>query len=196
MSRIDKHGPHILTLVTGPIISPVSLATLKAHLRIDEATEDDILQMYLDAATAVAQEQLGKALISQTWNESVRYVNGRVDLTVNHVQSLSSITYYDSDNVQQTATLSDFDLVAGDDWAYVESDAWPSLYSRADAITFQYVAGFGSSPDSIPANIRQAILLLAGQYYANRENVSEAKLTELPQAFTALIGLSRTGWYG
>lgn len=188
----------LLSLVSGPAQLAVAQSLAKAHLRLeaDFAEDDTIIDFYTEAAQNVAQERLSKQLITQTWDESLASASGKVYLSKAPVQSLVSVKYYDSDNVQQTATLSDFTLVASDDWAYVDCDSWPQAYDRADAITIQYVAGYGDAVSDVPAEIRQAILLLLGQYDGVRENATEATFTEIPAGFDALINLHARGWYG
>lgn len=196
-TKHDVHGLHLLSLVTAPAVSPVTLVTAKAHLRVDFTDDDTIIQDYIDAATAVAQEQLGKVIITQTWDEATANPFGKVYLTKKPFQSLTSITYFDEANTSQTADLADFIVVANEDFAYVEPvTEWPRVYDRADAVTFRYVAGFGDAPADVPANIRQAILLLVGQYYEVRENLVDSKMQNYPKAFDALIDLSRVAWYG
>lgn len=189
---------HLLSLVSPPSVSGVAQSLAKAHLRLasDFNEDDTLIDFYTEAAQNVAQERLNKLLITQTWDEALPKPSGKIYLSKAPVQSLVSVKYYDASNTEQTATLGDFTLVASDDWAYVECDSWPQAYDRPDAITLQYVAGYGDAPSDVPAEIRQAILLLLGQYDGVRENTTEATFTEIPAGFDALINLHARGWYG
>lgn len=191
-----KHGAHLLTLVEPPAIDALDIDTAKAHLYVDFSDDDALITAYIKAAVAFAEEKTGKALITQTWDESIACPSGKVYLSKVPVQSLASITYYDADNVQQTANLADFTLVANEDWAYVECDTWPTVYDRADALTIRYVAGFGDATTDVPSNLTLAMLLLVAQYYMQRENVSQNDMKEPPQMFTDLVNLSARSWYG
>lgn len=193
------HGDHLTTRTAAPAVSPVSLVEAKLHLRVSGTDEDTLIQLYIDAATAAAEEELGKVLITQTWTETIEYPTGRVKLTKAPVQSVSAIQYYDGDNVSQAGVLSDYSIITQEHFAYIEpvsGGVWPTVYDRPDAMTFTYTAGYGDAGSDVAANIRQAIFLLVGQYYEHRVNVEETKFQEMPRAVTSLLGLSRAHWYG
>lgn len=56
----------MLTLLKDSEIDVVSLAEVKAHLRLDHA-EDDYLTTLIKSATNYVENYLGKTLISKTW---------------------------------------------------------------------------------------------------------------------------------
>ena len=189
------NGARILSRAVAPAALPVSLSDTLAHLRVDDVRENNLVRLYIGSACRIVEQKSGRTLITQTWDESFKTATKQVMLSKSPVQSLVSVKYYDTDNVQQTATLSDFTLVALEDGPYVESDNWPSTYDRADAITIQYVAGYGIS-SSIPETLRHAILLIVGQYYEYRMNAEEVNAYPIPLGIENLIGLERGGWYG
>lgn len=59
--------------VTPPATAIVSLPEVKAHLRVDHAHEDALIQAYLDAATSWIDGfdgVLGRCVLEQTWRAS------------------------------------------------------------------------------------------------------------------------------
>lgn len=189
-----RAGEHILKLAVAPATSPVSLPDMKAHLRITGSSEDDVIQAYIDAAVAAldAQGELGQAIMPQTWDESFSHSSRDVNLTIKPAISLVSVTYFDGENVAQTANLDDFSLYSGDFWAFVRSDNWPAVYDRPDAITVRYTAGMAS----VPAGLVHAVKLIAADWYESRANSTEMKLSEIPRNATMLVNMLRGGWYG
>lgn len=193
----------ILKRTTPPSVMPVALADAKLDLRVDQADEDTLIDSLIAAATDYLEAPNGainKAFTTQTWTLSVKCPdrNYRIWLPVTPVQSITSISYYDADNVQQTLTVSDFYFHGDEDWAYIEPKqgvTWPATYDRLDAITVEFVAGFGASADDVPQTIRQCVRLLVGHWYQNRSAVEVGTITsELPVAVDALISLNRKGW--
>jgi uncharacterized phiE125 gp8 family phage protein len=178
--RPDNHKPPRLdpVLVVGPSGSVISLDEVKEHLRADDSTHENDLITSL--VSAVVQNldgwngALRRALLTQTWAESFRYLSGtRVPLRLAPVIGITSITYYDSDGNQQTLSSSAYRLQKAGGEAYVELDSdasWPSVDARDDAITITYSCGYGLAA-AVPAPIKQAILLMVGDLYANREGV-------------------------
>lgn len=175
-------------IVTQPASEVVTVAEMKSHLRIDSDDEDTIIGDYITAATDMVDAEfgeIGQALITQTWSLVLPMFpgSGRFDLPVSPVQSITSVTYYDGDNAEQTLTASAYRLTALQDRARVDlvnGYSWPATYDRADAVTVTYVAGYGDASTDIPEGIRQAVRMLAAHFYENREAVTEAKLAEAP----------------
>ena len=60
--------------------------------------------------------------------------------------------------------------------------SWPTnLQSRPDAVGVEFVAGYGDAPADVPAPIRQAMRLLIGAWYENRESTAiGVSVAELP----------------
>lgn len=185
-------GEHILTLAEASNASAVALSDVKDHLEVVETHRDALITHLIDVAAEVVEDELGRPVSLQTWNEALQYPGRDVYLQKLPAQSLVSITYYDTDNVEQTATLSEFTLYKSDDWAFVRCEDWPSTYDRPDAITIQYTAGHATTPKKA----EQAIRLIVGHWYENREDASELNLKDIPRSASSLIGLMRSGWYG
>ena len=110
-----------LAQVQAPSTLPVSLAELKAHLKIDDvnlASEDNtLLELYLDAAVAMVdgpQARLGLALISQTWEmrtDQFPDCNQRIELPLPPLVSVDSVTYVDEAGASQTLPNTDYQVL-------------------------------------------------------------------------------------
>ena len=198
-------GEPIVTLVTKAAEEPVTLDEIKAHLRIEHDDEDVALEAIIEAARGHLDGYNGalrRALINQTWNVAVEDADGhaRLFLPLAPVVSVSAIRYYPPDvETLATATLSDFRLIKGPDWAYLEpkpGKSWPSLDDRPDALQAEFITGYGDAGEDVPAPIRHAIKLIAGHLYENREYSTALKLAALPLSVEHLICGYRNGVYG
>lgn len=190
-----------LELVTGPATASLTLAEVKAQLRIDSDDEDTLLGNLIHVAEAHVDGlgDLGRAMITQTWAQWENQSPGWVRLRMTPVQSLTSVQYYDTEGTLQTATLSDFELWRDGDFMLCkpkDGSQWPTADSRPDAIKITYVAGFGDAITDIPESIRQAMLMLIAHLYENRESATEAKLMSTPMGYDMLMNNQRVGWYG
>jgi uncharacterized phiE125 gp8 family phage protein len=100
------------------------------------------------------------------------------------LQSVTHVKYYDADNVLQTLSSSVYTLPAFHEPALlmrVQSESWPGVYLREDAVQIEYVTG-ATSAAAIPQPLTQAVLLLVGHWYEQREAVlmgTISKETEL-----------------
>jgi uncharacterized phiE125 gp8 family phage protein len=87
---------------------------------------------------------------------------------------VSSVQYVDTDGVTQTAAASVYQVSTEDEPAWIEEaygQSWPSTRATSDSVIITYTAGYGAAGSSVPAAIRQAMLLMVGQWYENREPV-------------------------
>lgn len=177
-----------------PAVLPVSLDEAKAHLRVDGTDEDNLITNLIKAATSYVDGYagiLGRALITQTWRRDFSTFADMMRLPVRDAISISSITYYDTANASQTLATTVYQLLAdeGGPYAALKPDqTWPSCYSRADAVRVTWTAGYGAAATDVPDAIKQALLLIIGDYYRSRENnVIGTINSELPMASRHLL---------
>lgn len=190
-----------LKRTVAPTVTPVTVADAKTHLRIDDSDSDSYISELIEVAAEAVTEMAGKALITQTWQIKTGQVVGRAKLYLPFapVQSITSIAYFDADDASQSADTADYALKGDDDRAWIEPvgmGQWPSMYDRTDALTVTYVAGYGASPSNVPANLRQAVKMLVGHWYENREaaNHTAAMVHEIPFGVREMVNLNRVGW--
>ena len=187
-------------LAVPPAAPLLTTAEAKAHLRVDFADDDALIDAYVGAANDMLDArfgELGRALITQTWALIMpRFpASGHFDLPVPPVQSVTAITYFDTDNVQQTLAASTYRVTVKDEAArvdLVEGQSWPALFDRHDVVRVEYVTGYGDAGSAVPDGIRHAARLMVGHWYENREAVATGSLpTELPLAVAALLAKYR-----
>lgn len=189
---------------SAPAARLISLADAKAHLRVDGTDEDDLIsslilaaESYLDGYNGV----LGRALITQTWAESRPWFDYRIALRLTPVQSISSVTYYDSDNVSQTVSSDVYRLHTSGTGPYlveVDGQSWPgATKSRDDAVTVTYVCGYGDAASDVPAPIITAAKLLVAHWFEYRGVVAQGSVSQpLRYAVDSLVApyRVRSGW--
>ena len=173
-----------------PSETPVDLALLKEHLRLSSTDQANVLPLYLDAAVAWVETYTGRPLMRQTWRVTLPEFYERTWLPyAAPLVAVSSITYYDTANASQTLASSVYTAPTDGEPACLRlayGQTWPSAYSREDAVTVTYTAGYAEAT-SVPAPLRQAVLLLAGHFYENREAVLVSAISkEIEFAVTAL----------
>lgn len=189
-----------LTRIAAPAETPISLAEVKAQIRVDHADEDTYITSLIDAATGFvdAQGVLGRAMVTQGWSQAYQNPPSQVSLHILPAQSLEAVKYYDENNDIQTATLADYELVSEAYCAYVQpvsGKSWPTAYDRPDAVIIEYTAGYGDASD-VPAAVKHGMLMLVAHWYQNRETVVFGTPNTLPMGFTDLLNIERGGWYG
>lgn len=156
-----------LALDTAPAAPAVTLAEFKALLKVEYDDDDDRLQAHLDAAIAEVDGyagQLGRALVTQTWVMRLPAFPAcrEIALPLPPLQSVESVTYYDTDGVQQTLSPSAYEVCDGAAarLVLVNGETWPANAVRARAVEITFVCGYGAA-DDVPGDLKLAIKLIA-----------------------------------
>ena len=192
-----------LKVLTPPLGEPLGLTEVKLHLRVDDTADYALINGLIMAAREWTENFLAGSLVEQTRTVSLsRWPRGAFRLPGGPVQSITSVTYEDEDGDTQTVDSSIYYLTPGGEIALDYSKVWPYVNIRGkDAITVTYLTGYPpvetvipgeAIPETdpveyeedtteidyggnIPQAIKQAMLLLIGTWYQQREGASDAK---------------------
>lgn len=180
-----------------PTFQPVTLAEAKLHCRVDISDDDSLITSLISAAREYVQAAVGVAICTQTMElalpcfpKSTREnPTARLDLPFPRVASVTSVRYYDVSGTLQTLDPGLYQVNAtampgrirpapGGDWPDTQDD-------REAAVLVTYVAG--QAEGQIDAILRQAVLLVVGYWYENRETVLVGSISkELEHTLTAI----------
>ena len=202
-----------LALVLGPTEEPVSLIEAKQHCRIDSTDDDGLLAGYILAARVFVEGQIHRPIVSRLYDYTIDH-SWPVDCGLISIElpsppllAVRSVSYVDESGVSQTlsASLYDYSTDKARGLLYPAYDAsWPSIRCQVAAATVRFVAGYTSFTDTttsphytvagegVPDDLRQAILLLIGHWYENRESVNIGNIVnELPFTVEAILSACR-----
>lgn len=172
-----------LRLITPPAVEPVSLAEAKAHLRVSAATEDALIGSLISAARQVAEHELRRALLTQTWQRTLDFFPSAIELAYPPHQSVTHVKYLDPAGVQQTLNPAGYEVDSEREPGWIVPAygyTWPETLDRINAVEVRFVCGWSAAAD-VPATIRQWILLMVAHYFENREaSVPGVSIAPLP----------------
>lgn len=154
--------------------SALPLSDLSDHLRLsqgfaDDGDQDAQLEASLRAAIAAIESRVGKALLERSfqlmlvhWQAADYHV-----LPLAPVKSIDAVRIVGSDGSEETVDPSRYAF---------EADAHaPCLRSKSGAfpkprtggrIELDFTAGFAADWDALSADLRQAVIILAGAFWA------------------------------
>ncbi|MGV3580002.1 head-tail connector protein [Brevundimonas sp.] len=164
----------------------VSLEDAKDHLRVTEGDEDGLIEGYIAAASAWIDGPAG--WLGRSIGEQTLELRGNVfacgeRLPFGPVIAVTEIHYVDAQGVDQLLDPTIYQIVEGG-LASAHGRSWPSLRGDAEGVRILYQAG----EDTVPAQVRQAVLLLVGQWFRNRMAVNVGNIAnELPFGVEALL---------
>lgn len=163
------------------------VAEFRAHLRLgtgfaDAASGDALLVQYLRAALAAIESRTGKALMTRDFRlvlRGWRWPDAQA-LPVAPVSAVASVTLVDALGVPS--------VVDSDRWRLVADRHRPQIVAAGAVlpmpptggrIEVDFTAGFGLWGD-VPDDLKQAVLLLAAQYYEGRTGGADLPGTVAP----------------
>lgn len=156
----------ILKLIESPIEMPVSLTELKDHIGITHNAKDANLTILLAAAVDDAERFTSRQLMPATYEMILPAFSKRIVIGKSPVSEIVSVSYFDQNNVTRTIDSTGFYKSLFSEPAYIELETIPAVYSRPDAVTIRFTAGYESA-QKVPAAIKAAILLTAAGFYEN-----------------------------
>jgi uncharacterized phiE125 gp8 family phage protein len=164
-------------LITPPTFEPVTLTEAKAQCRIDIDDDDALIVGLIQAAREYCEAIDWCAYCTQTielWLEDWP-LDDEIELPRPPLQSVTSVEYYDVNDVKYTlpTTVYAADTVSVPGVVHLRYlQNWPLVVLRDyNAICVTYVAGWDETA-YMPIVIKQAMLLLVGHWYENREAVT------------------------
>jgi uncharacterized phiE125 gp8 family phage protein len=157
--------------------SALPVDALRDHLRLssgfaDAVSQDALLIQYLRAALAQVEARTGRALYARPF--ALRLARWRHDyaqpLLVAPVGSVVSVTLRDAGGAETLLPAQAYHLEADTSRPRLVAAglSLPAIPTGGVAVV-QMVAGFGPAWGDIPADLRQAVLLLAAQSYEGRD---------------------------
>jgi uncharacterized phiE125 gp8 family phage protein len=174
----DDRMSYSLHLITPPTDDVVSLELVKKHLKQTTSDNDDLIRAMIDAAVAQFDAPggawLGMALRPQTWELRTDYfpywgTEGHYGLALPYppLISVDSVVYDNDDGIEialvEGTSYRVFNL-GGRSKSYIApvyNGSWPSaMRGDINSVRVRFTAGHRlTTPDSLPAPIKQAVLL-------------------------------------
>lgn len=188
----------MLTEVTPVPQAALPVEEMKDHLRMgsgfaDDALQDGLIETYLRAALAAIEGRIGKMLfqrrflwVLECWRDEEQA------LPVSPVSAIESLTLVDAAGGEVLAPVGAYRLI--------KDLHRPRLAGRGTSLPtipndgvakVVFDAGFGAAWTDVPVDLRQAVLLLAGEYYEHRHD-DGAQAAGLPFGVVTLIERWRT----
>lgn len=188
--------------ITPPAALAVELDTIKTHLRVEltNTTEDDLITMLINTAVERVEE-MGTALITQTWDLVMDGWPDTDELRIPRppLQAITGIYYTPNGGSELEFASTNYivDTFAEPGRVVLHTGvSWPSTtLQRAAGVRVRWVCGYGDAAADVPKRFAQAIALMCGHWYENREQVviTGAVPKEIPQGAMMLIKLDGTG---
>jgi len=171
-------------IITEPTSEPLVLSETLNYLKLkDDFTDDNaLITNMIKAARMEVEKYTNRQLMPATYEMYFDRFYNEMILSGSPVKSISNVKYYDTSNVLQTlnSAIYDEDLITEPSRLTLsENKVFPSTKLRTNAVKITYVSGYVDA-DSVPESIKIAMLMIIGNLYENRQDVSTFNLHVLP----------------
>ena len=181
-----------LKTYAAPTVEPLTVDQVMEPLRLDEY--ETMLPLLIASARASAEAATSLALMTQTLDLYLdAFPCAEIVLPRSPLQSVTSITYTDTDGATQTLAASEYQVdtaSAPPRIAPAYGKSWPSTRQQLNAVQVRFVCGHTAAA-SVPADIKAWMLLSIGAAYEHRESIATGDaFVEMPH-IDRLVAASR-----
>lgn len=173
-----------------PAAEPVTLAEVKANLRIDQTSDDDLLSSLIAAARSEVEARTGLALIAQSWRLCLDGMpkDSIAALYRHPVQAVTAVTAYDADGTAQVIPSTEWFLDPASRPARLYISGQLPALRCLNGLEIDFDVGFGEAGPDVPDSLRRAIHLLVARWYEFRAAFGgDAQPVIIPDGFDRLI---------
>lgn len=160
--------------VTPPPGASFPVAQFAEHLRLgtgfaDDGSEDAALEGYLRAAVATVEGRTGKILLERvfSWELTRWFAEDRQGLPVGPVASIGSVVLVTAAGEEVAVDAGAYTLRRDLFRPEIAATRLPSI-PTAGTVRITFTAGFGPAWSDVPADLAQAVMMLAAQNYESR----------------------------
>jgi uncharacterized phiE125 gp8 family phage protein len=184
-----------LSVVTAATTFPITTNDAKVHLRVTGNDEDRYIYSLIQAACGMIDgpDGIGYAVTAQTWKLTCDTFPDYFEIPLGGSNiAVTEVGYLDAAGTPQVVAGANYRVIADVDPVRVEPAvgfSWPGTRQASGGVYVKFTAG--GNP---PLVIRQAILLIVGHLYANREAVGPGNLAPVPMAVESILNQYRRGW--
>ncbi len=177
-------------LIHPPQAEPLTLAEVRAHLRLDSGEEDALLTALIRTAREHLERTTGLCLLRQTWRLYLdRWPpDGVIQIGRTPVQAIEKILVFDGGGRARDVTAADSLL----DGEARPARLWlrdPPPPGRAmNGIEIDFIAGYGEAGADVPDTLKRAMLMHVAQMFAFRGAVcAENQPAGVPAGYERLV---------
>ena len=174
----------------GPAAEPVTLADLKAHLRLESDGEDDLIAGLIGAAREDFEATTGTVLVEQSWRLTLdRWpASHMVLLRRCPVREVVSVTTYGQDGAAAILDPAACLLDAHAQPARLLFSQTPATGAAMNGIEIDFTAGYGETGADVPDLAKRAVTLLAAHWFEFRAAFGpESQPVSYPRGYRTII---------
>ncbi|MGD9276245.1 MAG: head-tail connector protein [Candidatus Pacearchaeota archaeon] len=179
-------------IITPPATTPVTLAEVKEHLKLDptDTSQDTYLTFLIKAATKFGEDYTRRIFINTGFRTYRDFFECCIKLRRSKLQSLDLYEYL-VDSLFTTVTSTLYYVTDEVDFSKIvlkNDQHYPiDIDEQLQAIKIEFTAGYGTSETDVPDDIRLALLNHLAAVYENKGDCDQASIMKLLPATSNAI---------
>ncbi len=183
--RLTLTDSFVSSVASGsPPVLAVTLDYVKQHVRALGSTDDDLLTVWIAAATSYFEEQTGRQVLLATreaWIDAFPFVgatggDARIELPYPPLRSVTDVQYVDESGATQSFAAGS-PLTKLYSWKAPVGDychrgtveplfgrAWPTARRQSDAVRITYSCGYAATAAEVPTLVRGILCYLVAHF--------------------------------
>lgn len=164
-------------VTTAPASEPISTADAKTYLNVSNTLHNTLIDNLVSASRVLYERYTDTAVISQTITQvwDLTPCDAVFELAVSPLITSTApvLSYTDANGSYQTFSSSNYTLDSISPLARIVKNttaSWPTTGDFPNRWKCEYLAGYASA-SAVPEDIINAILLMVGFLYENREDI-------------------------
>lgn len=173
-----------------PAVEPVTLAEVKAHLRLDTDDEDALLSALVRTARQYMEAETGLCLIVRLLRLYLDdWPEGRViQIARGPVQAIEMLTVYDDFGAPVDVNTAGYVLDGAARLARLVLPERPATARAMNGIEIDFTVGFGESGADVPDTLKRALLLHVAAMFELRGVLAvEDQPGAVPEGYDRLV---------
>lgn len=174
-------------LITPAPIEPITLDEVKQKLRLVGNNDFDTeLTRLIVVAREMCENATGRDLINKTYRGFLDYYCEVAEFRKSRLQSVVSVKYYFNDVL---TTFTDYRNTHEYDYSRLIFNSNFTPDERLQAIEIEFIAGYGTTANSIPATLKEGMLAMVDWLFNNSGDcTTEASIMANKLFYNYIIG--------
>jgi uncharacterized phiE125 gp8 family phage protein len=179
-----------LQIVPSSITEPVTLAVLKARIKLTSTADDvqltGIITQAREFAERVSRRSLAVKSYAYTMDHFPPPYERVIRVPVPPLIGLTAITYFDETLTEQTLDPSEYWVAPAQIPALIvptPGNVWPSVARVPGAVTLSFTAGYGAGGQALPVSWANNIADIAVFAYENAGVPIPENLVQIPKVY-------------
>lgn len=179
---------YALNRSTDATSEPITLEEAKLYLRVSDSADDEQISVWIKSARNMVEQHTNRQLMTATWDlylDHFPYSADPILLPKSPVQSITSVTYTDTDGATQTWSSANYAVDIYSEPARLNlaySVVYPSTRLIANAVRVRYVAGWTTAA-LVPSPIRVAMLMHIRMHHDGEEEKARQAIFNLLEPY-------------